>query len=410
MTTAGARDPGPIPLPVGSRVLHVGPSKTGTTSVQAAMWAARESMRRQGVRYAGRMRHSEEAARAAAGLGSPLSNSGAAAPKRRWDEIVAEIRRAPEARVVFSSELLAHAHRDAIRRIADDLDPGRVQVVVTLRPLARILASQWQQNVQTGQTASYEAWLHELFDPRAEGERQAGWWHRHRHDRLVARWAGVVGPERTTVVVVDDRDHGQVLRAFEGLLTLRAGTLELQHDLANRSLTLAEAEAMRAFNEAWNANRLGRADHTHLVIQGFALHMKARQPATNEARIETPQWALDGAAAVSDAVVRNLSTSGVRIIGDLARLTDAPASRRVGDAAPDPAIPPEVAASMAIGVLLMGGFAQAPATDGTAARSEAVARITSRRIGGVIYRRVRDAADQRVRSARDRVAHQGRRG
>ena len=277
MTTAGARDPGPIPLPVGSRVLHVGPSKTGTTSVQAAMWAARESMRRQGVRYAGRMRHSEEAARAAAGLGSPLSNSGAAAPKRRWDEIVAEIRRAPEARVVFSSELLAHAHRDAIRRIADDLDPGRVQVVVTLRPLARILASQWQQNVQTGQTASYEAWLHELFDPRAEGERQAGWWHRHRHDRLVARWAGVVGPERTTVVVVDDRDHGQVLRAFEGLLILRAGTLELQHDLANRSLTLAEAEAMRAFNEAWNANRLGRADHTHLVIQGFALHMKARR-------------------------------------------------------------------------------------------------------------------------------------
>ena len=64
---------------------------------------------------------------------------------------------------------------------------------------------------------------------------------------------------------------------------------------------------------------------------------------------------------------------------------------------------------MAIACCSSGGFAQ----DGDRrdpARSEAVARITSRRIGGVIYRRVRDAADQRVRSARDRVAHQGRRG
>ena len=39
-----------------------------------------------------------------------------------------------------------------------------------------------------------------------------------------------------------------VLRAFEGLLGLRDGTLESHRDLANRSLTLPEVEAVRAFS------------------------------------------------------------------------------------------------------------------------------------------------------------------
>ena len=165
---------------------------------------------------------------------------------------------------------------------------------------------------------------------------------------------------------------------------------------------------MRAFNEAWNANRLGRATTPTSSSRASAAHEGAparHQRGEDRDATVGARWRRRGVRCV----VRNLSASGVRIIGDLARLTDTPASRRVGDAAPDPAIPPEVAASMAIGVLLMGGFAQAPATDDRGA-VEAVARITSRRIGGVIYRRVRDAADQRVRSARDRVAHQGRRG
>ena len=32
-------------VPVGTRLVHIGPSKTGTTSLQAAMWAGRGEMR-----------------------------------------------------------------------------------------------------------------------------------------------------------------------------------------------------------------------------------------------------------------------------------------------------------------------------------------------------------------------------
>ncbi len=394
-------------LPAGTRLIHIGPSKTGTTSVQASMWAAREAMHRQGVRYAGRIRHSEGAARAISGVKSPLSDVGARAPMRLWEQLVEDIREAEEPRLVFSSELLAHSHTDAIMRIAGELDPSRFQVAVTLRPLTRILASQWQQNVQAGQTEPYDSWLRSLFD-RPAGSPESAWWHRHRHDRLVARWAAVAGADRVTVIVVDDRDHAQVLRVFKSLLGLQAGTLELQQDLANRSLTLAEVEAVRAFNAAWDADGLGRELHTRLVRLGLAVHMKSRRPDADEPRVETPQWALDRAGEIEREVVHNLAASGVRIVGDLSSLTEVPVSRLAGDQLPDPAIPPSVAASMSIGLLVAGGLARVEgAADGKAVegapRPGAIARVPTRRIASTIYRRSRGSIRGRYLAARRRL-------
>ena len=145
---------------------------------------------------------------------------------REWRAFVREVDGATEPRLVVSSEYFAHADDAAIRRIVADLDPSRVRVAVTLRPLSRVIPSMWQQNVQAGQRGSLDRWLHLLFPepPEASG---ANFWTLHRHDELVARWAEVVGiGPRVTAVVVDDRDHAFVLRAFERLLGLRAGTLD----------------------------------------------------------------------------------------------------------------------------------------------------------------------------------------
>ena len=34
-----------VPVPEGTRLVHVGPHKTGTTAVQNALWDARQSLR-----------------------------------------------------------------------------------------------------------------------------------------------------------------------------------------------------------------------------------------------------------------------------------------------------------------------------------------------------------------------------
>lgn len=40
-----------LPLPEGTCLLHIGPHKTATTSLQSAFHAAREAMASQGVHY-----------------------------------------------------------------------------------------------------------------------------------------------------------------------------------------------------------------------------------------------------------------------------------------------------------------------------------------------------------------------
>ena len=125
-------------------------------------------------------------------------------------------------------------------------------------------------------TKTYEAWLRQLFGDQA-GKAHDAFWQLHRHDRLIERWAAALGPERVTAVVVDETDHGMLLRTFEGLLGLRAGTLVAGRDLSNRSMTLAEVEAVRAFNLAANRAGVTRAVQAKTMRYGAAYpHEAAR--------------------------------------------------------------------------------------------------------------------------------------
>ena len=141
-------------------------------------------------------------------------------PIRLWEDLVSSIRGASEPRLVLSSEFLAQrARRPSAARRRTSIRPASTSPSPSAR-WRRILASQWQQNIQASSTTSFDDWLADLFK-RPDGATESPLWHRHRHDRLIERWAGIVGPERVTAVVVDDRDHAQVLRMFEALLGLQ---------------------------------------------------------------------------------------------------------------------------------------------------------------------------------------------
>lgn len=349
------------PLPAGTRLLHVGPHKTGTATLQGAFHAGRAELREQGVRYAGRTRQAIEAAHAVTSLA--WQNAAGRTPSMRaWQALVDEVAGAPEARVVMSSESFSNADAGQVRRIARDLDPSRLHVVVTLRPLTRVLPSRWQQSVQDGITSSFETWLEGILAAAQSAE--SGFWRCQRHDQLVARWAEAIGPERVTAVVVDEADHRFVLDAFERLLALRPGTLQVQGDATNRSLTLPEVEAVRAFNLAFVESGLGSALasplHGRVMRRGAAASMKLRPPADGEPRVELPAWSLAPIATIEAEIFAGLGDAGVHIIGELERLLAAP-PRPGGDAidaagAPAPVcIPPSAAAALALGVLTVTG-------------------------------------------------------
>jgi hypothetical protein len=317
-------------LPTGVRLLHIGPHKTGTTALQAAFHRARQSVEAQGVHYAGRNAQPMGAAYAVTARNPTYAKP---TPIGRWKALVREINGAGDARVVISSEGFCDADEKAIRRIARDLGPDRIHVVMTLRPLAAILPSQYQQFVQGGLTMPYEEWLGALLADPPRKERSPLFWHRHRHDELVARWANVVGIDRVTVIVADDKEPDAVPRSFEALVGLRPGTLELEWNSSNRSLMRGEIALVRALNRAFRSVRMRPMAQNKLMRLGATELITRRQPDKAEPRLVTPDWALARAAEISRQMVDAIAASGVRVIGDLEALAKLPARTAVAGTA-----------------------------------------------------------------------------
>jgi hypothetical protein len=350
--------------------------------VQGAFHRARGSVEAQGVHYAGPNRHPRQAAQAAATRSQATRGGGS---MRAWNGLVREIRRS-SGRVLISSEWFADAAPPDIGHIVDALDPSRVHVVVTLRPLALILASQWQQFVQAGVAIPYEPWLRTILEEPESGTGRR-FWQRHRHDELIARWAAVVGADRLTAVVTDDRDHGAVLRVFERLLGLASGTLELVPDRTNRSLTGPEAELVRAMNRHLAEVGLDGPPRLDLVLFGASASLKLRRPAADEPRIATPAWAQERANMVAAGIVEGIRASGVRVLGDPAQLLGEPTTppaRGVARARLEE-LWPEIAATGAFGVLAAAGLAR------SRRGLDAVAPFSAQRVRSILLGRLRDA-------------------
>ena len=398
-TTTRTASPGPVGpaadaprLPERAVLLHVGPHKTGTTALQFAFHLARPALAEQGVRYAGSRRHSNEAAQAVRGVAPKPSHRHGL---QQWRSLVDEARSAADDRVVISSEWLSEATPASIRTIVDDLGPDRVHVVATLRPFASILPSQWQQYVQGGITLGYEEWLEAvLLHP--EQRVTSSFWQRHRHDQLIARWTEIVGRDRVIAVVADERDPRFVLAAFETLLGLSEHTLALHEDRSNRSLTLPEIEVVRRINAVLGEAGVDSPLRQGLVLFGAAAAIRERVPLPGEPRIETPTWAVDEARRIGAEIADAIAASGVRVIGDLARLAAAP-ERRPGATEPAPEAWPDIAAHAVRGVLGRSGVL--PESDLTDASAKPLAKVTTRRLIGILARRIQRAATRRLARA-----------
>jgi hypothetical protein len=348
-------------LPAGARILHIGPSKTGTTALQGACWAARADLERQGVHYAATRQHESSPARAITGVAALASDAGAPPPMRWWTWMVREMRRSSARHILYSSEFLAHADGPGARRIVDDIGPD-TQVLLTLRPLDAILGSKWQQAVQAGNTLTLDEWLTRKFTEVAEDreERKAGVWLMHRHGRLVQRWAAAAGADRVTIVIADPRNHGFLFSGFEGLLGLRPGTLQPVADHQNRSLTLPEVEIFRQFNLQAAAVGMGRGARNYLVLAGAARNVKRRPPAADAPRVVLPAWATDRARELAEEAVAEIRASGVNVVGDLDLLLPAGRPAAPDAAAVDMRVDVEVAAAAAIGAAFGTGLRLGP--------------------------------------------------
>lgn len=317
-------------FPPGSRVLHIGLPKTGTSTVQEALHGAREDLARHGVMYAGSAKHSYLAAKAAVGQVRPWFRQGA---EDEWAQLTAEIRGSEARCTIASSEVLSSATPAQITDIVGRLG-GDVQVVVTLRALAPVLSSIWQQSLRNQLTTPFPDWLDEMFGVTSGVRGHPGIWSRYDVGRLLRHWGPVVGEEAITFVIVDPGDRHMLLRSFEDLLSVPEGTLQ-QTSWANQSLPYPEAELMRQVAQAVSAE----TDHlTWLRTAGGGWskrRLKELAPQLPPHRIRVPRSIAQQANEATEPWIEALRASKATVVGDPCHLLVDPADFPESTSSPD---------------------------------------------------------------------------
>lgn len=295
---------------------HIGAPKTGTTFVQDVMWRHREQLRAAGLLYPGWRSDAHFLAcldlRRMKFLGYRP-----AASQDSWARLVAEIRDWG-GNAVIDHELFGAAWLVTIRRALRDLDFADVEVVYTVRDLARVLPAAWQERMKNGNSGGWGQFLADVRDV----DSHSPFWRLHGVPAVLARWARVVGPERVHVITLPQsgRDPGALWRRFATTLGLDPGRYDTSGVIANESVGAEAAAWLREFNRSLAGREVPFRLYSYLIKERVAPWLARR----NSARIGLPRDVYDWTVEWARDEIAALRAAGYHVVGDLDELLPAP--------------------------------------------------------------------------------------
>lgn len=270
-------------------VLHIGPRKTATTYLQRALQRLVESgdipASLYPVRTRGRLDHNQvpgliDLARSLGEIA--LQEDAWQQQDGSYAEALRTHVRETSGTVILSAEALSVMRESGAQSIVEAFAPAPVDVIVTLRDLARILPSSWQQHVRNGNIEDYPTYMDLRVEERTSGdyltEVGRAFWRAYRYGDLVRRWQQAARSVAIVTVPGSSSDPAEVWRRFRDAAQLGDALPDtpphIRADVANVSLTGAETYALHGFNvaarEAGEGRRDVRAVHRHLLKQGWA--------------------------------------------------------------------------------------------------------------------------------------------
>jgi len=300
-------------------VLHVGTMKSGTTSLQALLFANRRVLAEQGVLVPG------EAWRDQVAAVREVIRTGAA-DGQAWSALAEQVA-AWRGTAVISMEYLGTFSERQVAAVVGSFPDRRVEVVVTARDLNRQLASLWQDPAQNGRAWGWEDYLRGAHRARPRPRRrdrhmtEAGrtFWRQQDLVRITRRWGAAVGDQAVTLVAVPPpgAPHSELTARFARVVGFDPAGLA-PGPVSNASVGAASAQLLQQVNARLVELGIPTADGKPVRKELLAKRVLGGR-ARSEPKIGLPvaRWVRTYAAGM----VEQLRADGLRLAGEWTDLT-----------------------------------------------------------------------------------------
>lgn len=322
--------------------VHLGCSKTGTSSLQAGMWRSVEAMRAAGVGlpFQDREAHLTHLLRP---LGwRPVDAFSRPANEARLARVPEILASTPGDRLLVSNEDLAeltHVQAERIAGFADQADLD-LHLVLTVRGWADQVPSEYQQFLKHRMTLTYPEFVDAIRT--RTGEWAERFWRRQDPVRVLDQWAGLVPAEKVHVIAVPSysKDPDGVFRMMGEAVGFDASVIQRPTGALNSSFGVVEAELWRRVNVALG-DRLPEFTRGYGTALRFPFE-RGVIPKLASPRVGLPDDVVPWLQEHGHATVATLQERGYVLAGDFERLIPAddagrpvvvPAEKEIADAA-----------------------------------------------------------------------------
>jgi hypothetical protein len=329
-------------------IVHAGFHKTGTTALQSTFFANINALIKFGIYYpqVGGKAHHKAIYSLMGKTWGWEDRGGVTATDKKWKNLVRQVGKIKKTALI-SSEFLCELNEEQITKFRKELNVADTHIYFTIRPLLKIIPSAYQQHLKIGIKSDYEKWLHSILDEPGVSTITPSFWVRHTHAKVISKWIAEFGADRVTLIVVDEAQPDIMYDTFSELLGLPGKFLKKQENQdSNRSLSLNEITMLNRINRQFPKRRSWH-DYETFIRNGSIKYLTNKvEPAQDDLRLLTPQWAVDKAKEISANSVADIRKLGINIIGDLDSFEDA--NVLIGDNPAIKMIPVDLAAQALI--------------------------------------------------------------
>jgi hypothetical protein len=326
--------------------IHIGAPKTGTTSLQQALYANRERMEEVGVLYAPERHDAHHSA--VLDLRDAWQRENASHLRGAWKQVVRQVRQWDGPTAVLSSELFVYGSKQEAARALSAFGDAEVHVIYTARDLVRQVPAVWQERMKNQYTMPYGRFVQDVIGP-ARSPMARGFWSAQDAPEALKRWSKGLPSSHVHVVTAPPPGSSPALLwdRFLSVLGLEGAAYPADVSVLNPSLGAVEAEVLRRLNRR-HGQDLGPGAYRMIVRNGLFDVLDHVVPDKIKITLRSDEH--NALVAKGRQIADGIRRGGYDVVGDLADLV--PPSRTPEDDADAARRPDDVRAAEMVNVLV----------------------------------------------------------